>query len=292
MNPQTSEGLPSHDDLLPGSGTENIGATINGDLAASMSSQFHISFQGVSKTKRSHSMGNVVLETGVSEARSNSLSDNERAALFDGLRATSAMKENCEGAPDMSVIETALMKNPKMMFNLKRLQDGGAKLVVTGFQEGHYVEFADAAQNLDVRKQEAGLAGLTEQERNDAIETIVTPIADDTQNGSARAWLLSRLRRSDGVRGLNFAEALVYAVAHGGTLISHEAYDVLAKKDPSVYEDTTWTWYVKSLSDVMRSGIAPRGFRYGGRAYRDEYDADGRSAYQGGRVAGLRVQIA
>jgi|GEM_PF-6906223 hypothetical protein len=221
-----------------------------------------------------------------------SLSDKERAALFDGLRATLAMKENCEGAPDMSVIKAALMKNPSMMFNLKRLQDGGAKLVVTGFQADQYVEFADAAQNLDIRKQEAGLAGLTEQERNDAIETIVDPIVSDAQKASAKDWLSSQLRRSGDARGLNFAEALVHAVAHGGTLISHGVYAAMAKRDPSVSENNTWTWYLKSLSDVMASGIAPFGIRFGGGALRNVGVAGDRVEFQGGRVAGLRIQFA
>ena len=226
------------------------------------------------------------------EAARNSLSDKERTALFDGLHATSAMKENCKDAPDMSVIEAALMKNPAMMFNLRRLQNAGARLVVTDFKEDRYIDFADAAQNLDIRKQGSVLVGLTKQEINDAIETIVATIADDAQKAPARDWLLSQLRRSDDAKGLNFAEALVYAAAHGGTLISHAAYDALARKDCSVYEGKTLTWYFESLSEVMASRFAPYGRRGRGVARRYRTDADYRGGGRGGRVAGLRVQIA
>lgn len=235
-------------------------------------------------------------DTNVVQSRANGecLSDADRQALFTGLQATLQRPETCEGARALwGAIEQALLRNPRIIRNLKKLQDMGAELVVMEFQEGQYVEFADAAQNLDIRKQEAGLAELTDQERNDAIETIVAPLGDDTQKALARAWLFSQLRRSDNVmRGLNFAEALVFAVAHGGTLISHAVYDAMAQRDTSAYENNTWTWYITSLSDVISNGDAPLGNRYRGKANRREGVAVYRRGGRGVRVAGLRVEIA
>ncbi|MBI3619413.1 hypothetical protein HY213_05270 [Candidatus Peregrinibacteria bacterium] len=111
------------------------------------------------------------------------------------------------------------------------------------------------------------------------------------QKEDAKNWIDSQLKRSKDQKGLNHVDALLYAVAHGGTLISHAAYDAWAKKDPSVYEDKTWTWYFHDLLEAMSSGFAPYGDRRRGRANRCERDADRRGAYRGGRVAGLRVQI-
>ena len=289
MNSQISKELPLEDALLPGSGTETVGAATN-DLAAQIRSQVYVSWSGVTDVGQADSTDTVASE-GVPEAK-NSLSDAERTELFAALRTTLTMKENSDGAPAAGVVEAALMENPRMMFNLKRLQDAGAQLVVTDFQAGQYIEFADAALNLDIPKQGARLAGLTQQERNDAIETIVAPLQNHSQETMGRDWLLSQLSRSGDVRGLNFAEALVYAVAHGGTPISYELYDAMAQRgDPSVFENKTWTWYFKKLSAVINSGDAPSGYRYKGWADRNEFGADCRFDYQGGRVAGLRVQI-
>jgi len=288
MNSQISKELPLEDALLPGSGTETVGAATN-DLAAQIRSQVHVSWSGVTDVGQADSTDTVASE-GVPEAK-NSLSDAERTELFAALRTTLTMKENSDGAPAAGVVEAALMENPRMMFNLKRLQDAGAQLVVTDFQAGQYIEFADAALNLDIPKQGARLAGLTQQERNDAIETIVAPLQNHSQKVMGRDWLLSQLSRSGDVGGLNFAEALVYAVAHGGTPISYELYDAMAQRDPSVFENKTWTWYFKKLSAVINSGDAPGGYRYKGKADRYGYDAVLRNGLQGARVAGLRVQI-
>lgn len=230
------------------------------------------------------------VDSAESQADGQHLSGTDRAALFNGLQATLQRPENCDGVPQWNVIERSLLANPRMMCNLKRIQDMGAELVVIECLEGRYVEFADAAVNLDVRKQEGALAGLTMKERDDAVEQILQPLPDK-QKKSAREWILSQFRRSENQSGLSYVDALVLAVAHGGTLISHEAYNVMARKDEYVVETVTWTWYFKKLSDVMQSDCAPSGTRYCGFARRHEELADGRGSLLGGRVAGLRVLL-
>lgn len=234
-------------------------------------------------------LGNVL-----SGADANLLFDEEKQKeLFDGLRKTLQMKENLRATPDMAIIEAALIKDPIMMRNMWRLQKAGAQLVVTSIDpDDKSIEFADAAENLDIKKQEAVLAALTEQEKERAIEAILAPIIDGAKKASAKAWLLTQLHRSGDAKGLNYVEALVYAVAHGGSLISYDAYDAIAKRDPNVYEGSSWTWYFQSLSDVMSSGDAPCGDRDRGRVNRDESGADYPNDRQGGRIAGLRVKFA
>lgn len=219
------------------------------------------------------------------------LSEADRSSLFSGLQTTLQRPENCEGVSDQwNAIERVLMTNPRMMRKLWRLQQCGAELVVTDFQEGEYVDFADAARNLNIQKQENALTTLSPREINDAITQILQPLPAD-QREEARSWILSRLRRSGGQRGLNYVDALVFAVAHGGTLISYEAYDAMARKDASVVENVTWTWYIRNLLKVIESGYAPCGFRYGGHAFQYEADAGYRYDDRGARVSGLRVQI-
>lgn len=247
-----------------------------------MRSDFSVSLFGVHKDSARHV---------VQDKDRDHLSDADRQALFSGLRATLQRPENCEGAgARWSVIEQALLQNPRMMRKMKSLQDMGAELVVTEFREGQYVEFADAAVNLDIRRQEETLACLAAKERDDAIEQILQPLSVD-QKEPARTWILSQLSRSKNAKGLNWVEALVLAVAHGGTLISYVAYDAMAPKDTSIVENATWTWYLKSLSDVMKSGDAPYGNRRGGKARRGVNVADYRGGGRGGRVAGLRVPL-
>jgi hypothetical protein len=202
--------------------------------------------------------------------------------------------ENCKKASGQwSVIQNALRENPIMMRNLKRLQDAGAELVVTEFNvEEKYIEFADAALNLDIKRQQTAFELLTQQERDDAIDNILQPLAENPEEKvKAKDWITSQLYRSGDGKGLNWAEALVFAVAHGGTLISIDAYNTMARRDPDAYENLTWTWYFEQLSVVMKNGGAPLGARRRGVALRGEGGAYGRVGGLGARVAGLRVQL-
>lgn len=189
-----------------------------------------------------------------------------------------------------------------MMRHLKRLQDNGAQLVVTEFQEGQYVEFADAAVNLVIQAQEDALANLTLAEKGDAIETILKPLPEDEKE-PARNCILRQLHRSESARGLNHVEALLYSVAHSGRLITYEEYLAMAQADKHVVECLTNTWFFKNIADVIQSesihsfggfGVGSRSGGYVGNDNR--YGADyrgtvGRDVPRGGRVAGLRVQI-
>ncbi len=212
------------------------------------------------------------------------------AALETSLKKPESLTE-AEGAPSFESIQAALIKNSTMMCNLYNLQQHGAELVITHVNKDGSILLADAARDLDIEKQEAALQALTAEQRNTAIDTILSPIADE-ESEEARTWFLAQLEQHNDARGLNFAEALLYAVAHGGTLISYELYDdAIAKRDASVYEPQTWTWYFKQLSTVISSGYAPFGFRNRGEADRRERLAGVRCVVRGGRVAGLRVQI-
>jgi hypothetical protein len=221
------------------------------------------------------------------------LSESEQQVFFSALSASLDKPESLtieEGAPSPDRIQAALMENPAMMRNLYNLQNNGAELVITYVNKDGSILLADAALDMNIKKQEAALKALTEGQKNSAIETILAPIPDDERE-EARTWFLAQLKRPENATGFNLAEAFLYAVAHGGTLISHKLYDAIAKRDASVYESQTWTWYFEQLSTVISSGLAPYGDRYWGEAARDEDVAGDRDDLQGGRVAGLRVQI-
>ncbi len=221
---------------------------------------------------------------------SDSLSDADRENLFRGLKTTLERTENCDEARGKwDVIEAALMRNPGMTRNLLRLQNMGAELVVTDIDDQN-VEFADAAINHNIPKQENALARLAEVERDNAIEQILQPLEPD-QRASPMQWILSRLLRPDNTEGLNWVEAMVFAVAHGGTLISYDAYDAMAKKNPSIFENLTWNWYLANLSGVMASGTATGGSRYVDGVSVGEVSAGYRSGDQGARVV-VRVPLA
>ncbi|MDD5751200.1 MAG: hypothetical protein PHS73_01625 [Candidatus Peribacteraceae bacterium] len=288
MASQTPEKGSESRDLLPVSGTIKVAETGN---VEGIRSELHGSFLDVSDARKGNSTGGAASTADVSRDNRDSLSDADRQALFNGLQTTLRKPENCEGVRDKwDVIEAALKKNPRMMLNLKRLQDMGAELVVSDSQEGQYVEFADAAAKLDIRKQEKALQDLTEAERNAVIEQILQTL-DQGQRETARQWITAQSQRSSESKGLNWVEALVLSVAHGGTPISYETYEAMTRK-ASVLELTTWTWCLQKLSDVMTSGFAPYCSRDFGSVRLTGDSADRRRGDRGGRVAGLRVPIA
>ncbi len=188
-------------------------------------------------------------------------------------------------------IRQALLRNPIMMRNLRRLQLMGAELVVTDFEEGRFVKFADAADSLDILKQEDALAALTQAEREDAIERILTSVKRE-QHGEVSRWILGQLNRPADAEGLIWTEALVLAVAHGGTLISTELYLRMAKADPGVSEDDSWTWTLKSLGDVIQSKHAPSATRSNGRIHEANLNANLYRFPPGMRAAELEVSLA
>lgn len=289
INHPKPEGISSSE-VLPGSSTVDTGVPTS-NLAADISSQFHASIQGVSETTQSQSAETVVSDNGVPEAESNALSDAERKALFDGLRASLAMKESLKkGVPDFAQIQKAIEKNPTMMVNLRKLQNMGAQLVITHADQTG-VEFADVVRIPDVVAQQEALAGLSAEEKKSVIDQILGPI-DPPARLAAGAWFEEMLKRYENAQGLNWPEAMVFAVAHGGTLISCRLHDAMINRNCTVFTGQKYTWYIGNVSIVMECGVAPLGERGKFGVVQKEDVASVRNPSLAVRVAGLRVEIA
>ncbi len=218
--------------------------------------------------------------------------------LFTRLRSTLQMPASLKGVNDIHSIEVAIMRDPRMMCNLWKLQQAGAKLIVTGYQEGNYIEFADAASDLDVPGQERGLAELQPSEIDAALDTILIPIKDAEKKTTAKVCLLGLLKRPPNARGLNYFEAAVFAAAHGGSLISYEAYGEMVKNIMNQNGETS-NWLSSDLfGDPRFSGeLSGTAISCAGKVSGNVVQTTGanRNVYisnRGARVAGLRVGLA
>jgi len=296
MAPQTPENGSESRDLPPESGTIRAAETGN---VEGIRSELHGSFLDVSEARQSNSTDGAASTADVPQANCDSLSDADRQALFSGLQTTLWKRENCDGVSGKwDVIEAALKKNPRMMLNLKRLQDMGAELVVSDFQDGQYVEFADVRNYSDTIYQERALAALTTEEIEAAIECKLQSYTSEEQ-AALRPWIHKQLERQKFSHGLNFVEATIHAMARGGRLFTYEEEKTMAQKNRMLL-DTIFNWQEdRDLLDIMKGCLfAPKegGVTCYGRRGRGGTFRSGSSVYyrfndRGGRVAGLRVPI-
>ncbi len=227
----------------------------------------------------------------LASSQNDNQSESEQIALFQDLQKTFNKKECLpQGLSDSSRIFDAIKNNPVMKINLRTLQKCGAQIVITHIDETGFT-LADVSPNLNVKAQQEVLKNLREEEIDTAIGKILFPLVAEKRE-QAGQWFRNLLAREQDIKGLNWAEALLFAVANGGTLISQEMLNLFAETDDNVPENekcTTW-YFEKLLTVIGERGYAPCGARLKGAAYCIRCAAKLRTDNLGARVAGLRVQ--
>lgn len=228
---------------------------------------------------------------GHEQANKDSLSPQEQKECLNALERTMKKSENIDGVTARwGAIEAALRSNPLIMRNLRRLQQAGAELVVTDFRDGILVEFADAALNLNITRQEQVLQRLIEDtaQRDAVIGRIVQSLPEE-RRGKVTRYILDMLQRSPHHGGFNEIEAVVYAAVHGGNLITPDVLRSFAKRTPNDYEVTD-TWFSNVF--CLNGGGGPYGYRCGGKILNSwKVNSSCRERSTGARVAGLRVPL-
>lgn len=192
------------------------------------------------------------------------------------------------------------LKDPETVKMLEGWKEhlGIEKIVVV--DENEKARFVDVSKNLNVPKQVDRYKVLMEGDNGAKMidEYIQYELEEadtlrdeeklsDTEKPEFIQWIKVLLNSpGSAMSGPDSVEARFIAFAHRAKLISHASYDTIAKDNPGIYENITVTWYEKSLVEVFRAKIAPRGRRGLGYAYHVEDDADFRRDRLGARLVG------
>ncbi len=210
-----------------------------------------------------------------------------------------------EAIKNIGKIRTALESDPTMSRNFLKLHRGGFKLTAFAYDGSKRFQFGDVLKYKNTEKHEAVLVALTSEEKESAQERVIEyysakraekgEVYTSDEKQKCRKWLKENSMRESDETGLNHADALTFAGHFRSRLISHEENETMSQNNKDVF-DTIWTWLGdKDLLKIVeegKSGLAPRGIRCTGEAYRYGYVASDRNDLLASRVVGLWVQIA